>query len=650
MKSKDRKLGMNSPISRRDILQGFGVVTAGALAMGSPSLAQQILGAENGTGELINNGYPPSLTGLRGNHPGSFEVAHELGRAGRTDLGDVQEADASDYDLVIVGAGISGLSAAHFYRQQNPGARILILDNHDDFGGHAKRNEFQLGNRTLISYGGSSFMVEPSAYSEIVKGLLHDLGVDITRFDTAFDQEFYRRHGLASGLHFNSENWGVDRTVPFTGTFLQYLPLADPGLTAEQSVAQMPISEAAKSEFLHLLTIEVDQIPHIKVDAKEKYLSSISYREFLSRHLGITEPEVFAVLQDLATDPGMGIEAVDAYLALSYAGLPGWDAAGLPEDTEEYDPFIHHFPDGNATIARLLVRSMIPAVAPGNTMEDVITARFDYAELDRADSEVRIRLNSTVTSVQHDGDPSTAESVRISYMLNGNAYRVKSRACVLACNNSIIPYLCPELPQLQKDALAHQVKQPVLISNIAIRNWQAWKKLGVGAVLAPGSYHTGVQLDYPVSLGDYSCSAGPDEPITVTMYRYPHTNYQGLSAKQQYRQARHELLSTAFETIERNIRSQLGSMLGAAGFDPATDIMGITVNRWAHGYAYDTFPHALFDQLYEDDEDELYPHIRARKPFGRITIANADSAASAMLEAAVEQGHRAVSERQVSSS
>jgi spermidine dehydrogenase len=168
--------------------------------------------------------------------------------------------------------------------------------------------------------------------------------------------------------------------------------------------------------------------------------------------------------------------------------------------------------------------------------------------------------------------------------------------------------------------------------------------MGIGAVLSPGSYHIGAQLDYPVSLGDYSSSSEPDQPVTVTMYRYPHTNNQGLTAKEQYRRARHELMSTSFETIERNVRTQLTSMLGSAGFDPARDIMAITVNRWAHGYAYDMYSHALFDQLYEDEDDERYPHMRARKPFGLITIANADSAASAMLEAAVEQGHRAVTE------
>jgi spermidine dehydrogenase len=391
-----------------------------------------------------------------------------------------------------------------------------------------------------------------------------------------------------------------------------------------------------------LLTTDEDQIPDVGSDAKSEYLDSISYREFLLRHLNITEPEVFEVLQDLTSDFGVGIDAVPAGAAMYYTGLPGWDATGLPDDAGQTEPYIHHFPDGNASVARLLVRSMIPAVAPGNTMEDVVTAHFDYSKLDQADSSVRIRLRSTVTNVAHDGDARSAKRVSISYVRNGQAFRVKARGCVLACDNSIIPLLVPELPATQREALAFQVKTPILYTSVALRNWQAWKKLGIGAVYAPGSYHIHATLDFPVSLGNYSYSDGPDKPVVVHMERFPHVNNQDLTAREQYRRGRYELMSTSFDTIERNVRTQLAGMLGEGGFDPATDITGITVNRWAHGYA--NFYNSLFDAVYADDDDERYPHISARKRYGRIAIANADAAASAMLEAAVEQGYRAATE------
>jgi len=616
MNVTDRKLGMGRPITRRDLLHGVGALTAGALLPNT-------LFAEPLTVTHSASPYPPALTGLRGNHVGSFEVAHQLARAGRVDWGQVKTPDGLDYDLVVVGGGISGLSAAHFYRKENPGARILILDNHDDFGGHAKRNEFEVGGRTLISYGGSETLEAPSSYSHIVKELLRDLGVDIKRFDTAFDQGFFDRHGLGSGIHFNKEKWGVDRILPLG------------------SVQKMPISPAAKKELARMLRTVTDQMPEIPAEDKVAYLSSISYREFLSKHLGISEPEVFTLFQDMTIDTGVGIEACPAYRALYYAELPGWEAAGLPEYEDE-EPYIHHFPDGNASIARLLVRQMIPAVAPGNTMEDIVTARFDYTKLDQVNSPVRLRLNSTVTRVQHDGDPNSASKVWVSYVREGQACRVHTRDCVLACNNSIIPYLCPELPQGQREALAEQVKTPILHTNVALRNWRPLKKIGLREVVSPGSYFITSSLDFPVTLGGYSYSGGPDEPIVLRMFRYPHVNNQGLDAREQSRQGRYELLSTPFETIERNVRTQLTSMLGEAGFDAGRDIVGITVNRWSHGYSYWYNP--LFDPIYDDYEDERYPHMLARKRFGRIGIANADAASNAMLESAVEQAHRAVTE------
>ncbi len=245
--------------------------------------------------------------------------------------------------------------------------------------------------------------------------------------------------------------------------------------------------------------------------------------------------------------------------------------------------------------------------------------------------------------MEHDGDSNSAKQVGITYVRGDRAYRVQARSCVLACDNAMIPYLCPELPAPQREALSLQVKTPMLYTTVALRNWQAWKKLGLGGAVAPGSYHINAMLDFPVSLGGYSFAKDPDDPITVHMERFPHRSNEGLTLREQNRIGRREMLSTSFETIERHIRSQLAGMLGSGGFDPARDIEGITVNRWPHGYSY-TWYNPLFDPVYEEDDDERYPHIRARKRFGRIAIANADAGANAMFETAVEQGHRAVTE------
>ncbi|MCZ6773363.1 MAG: NAD(P)/FAD-dependent oxidoreductase [Proteobacteria bacterium] len=580
MKSTDRNLGMDRRISRRDLPHGVGFLAATSLAPGR-ALADELLGLERaGAG-----GYPPALTGLRGSHIGSFEAAHALARNGKTDWGPVHEPDSGIYDLVVVGGGISGLAAAYFYRKAHPGARILILDNHDDFGGHAKRNEIAVGGRTLLGYGGSQTLEAPSDFSDVVKTLLGDLGVDIERFYAAYDQDFYRRNDLSGGVYFGADDWGAGRLVRYDlGGLGGYLPLAPSILSAGEAVDRMPISEPARREILRLLVTEQDRMPEVPADEKEDYLYEISYREFLSRHLDIHEPEVFAVFQNLATESSVGIESTAAGEAIYYSGLPGKMATGIPE-REEDEPYIHHFPDGNASIARLLVRAMIPAVAPGSTMEDVVTTRFDYSLLDTANSSVRLRLSSTVTRVENDGDPQSAKRVCISYVRGDRACRVQARCCVLACNNSMIPYLCPELPASQREALALQVRSPILYTKFSQRNWQAWKKLGIGAVVSPGGYHANAMLDFPVSLGDYRFSSEAGDPIAVHMERFPHRPNEGLSEREQRRRGRHELLATSFETIERNIRSQLADTLADGGFDPARDIEGITVNRWPHGYA-----------------------------------------------------------------
>jgi len=635
MKSKDRKLGMDRSISRRDLLHGFGAAAAASFVPGQ-IFADEILAMER-TGV-----YPPAITGMRGNHPGSFDIAHPVAVSGSVDWGPSSEPDDVIYDLVVVGAGISGLAAAHFYRKSNPDARILILDNHDDFGGHAKRNEFNVDGKTLIGYGGSQTLEEPSDYNRPTKTMLDDLGVDLSRFDSAYDQDFYRRHGLAAGVFFDKQNWGTDRLVNFDlGSLGFYLPVIPSKLSAAEAVEQMPISDAARAEMLQLLTTTENRLADIPLDEREDYLYSITYRDLLSKHLGITEPEVFAVLQNLSTDSGVGIDKAMAGDSIFYMSLPGRNAIGIPE-FEEGEPYIHHFPDGNASIARLLVRSMIPGVAPGSTMDDIVTARFDYDRLDRADAAVRLRLNSTVVHVENDGVPKTAKQVNVSYVQNGRTSRVQARHCVLACYNAMVPSICPELPASQREALAWQIKTPMFYTTVALRNWHAWKNLGIGAVVAPGGFHVNAMLDFPVSLGEYQFADDPGDPITVHMERFWHQPNKGLSERDQYQLGRLEMLATPFETIERNIRQQLSDTLDGGGFDPARDIAGITVNRWAHGYSYSY--NGTEDPYYDRRNDERYPHVRARKSRGRIAIANSDAGASAIIHSAVEQAYRAVGE------
>src|SRR6185312_1292369 len=172
---RGRELGEDRRIPRRDFLQGA-LVAAGTMLSG-PFLRAYADEPDSTAAQDLPGYYPPRRTGLRGSHPGSFEAAHAL-RDG-TAVGQASDKQES-YDLVIVGAGISGLAAAHFYRARNPSAgRILILDNHDDFGGHAKRNEFELAGRMHLMNGGTLEIDSPRPYSPIAEGLIRELGINV---------------------------------------------------------------------------------------------------------------------------------------------------------------------------------------------------------------------------------------------------------------------------------------------------------------------------------------------------------------------------------------------------------------------------------------------------------------------------------------
>ncbi|MEZ4456679.1 MAG: NAD(P)/FAD-dependent oxidoreductase [Gemmatimonadales bacterium] len=573
--------------------------------------------------------YPPALTGLRGSTDAAFEVAHRL-RDGAADPAWSQPADSRErYDLVVVGGGISGLSAAHFYRKRwGRQARILILDNHDDFGGHARRNEFTVDGKLLIGYGGTQSIDTPAAYSEVASGLLRELGIDVSRFETAFDQAFEEHHGLGRGYFFDRETFGEDRLV-----------VHHPGGDWRAAVDQFPLDAFAKGTIVRIYETREDFFPELSQAEKKARLLGMSYVTFL-KTVGGVAPAALPFFQRLTQDLyGVGIDAISA-LDCSSLGFPGFDGLGL--DGEPFrgqgrssyrtvdQPYIYHFPDGNASIARLLVRGLVPGSIPGSTMEDVVTARARYDRLDRPGSAVRIRLASTAVRAVEEGG-----GVAVTYVKGGQARLVRAKHCVLACWHAVIPNLCPELPAEQREAMKYGVKVPLLYTNVALRNWRAFAEAKVAEIKAPGAYWLSAGLDFPVSLGRYRFAATPDDPIIVFMERTPCS--PGLPERDQHRAGRFELLATPFEKLEREIRSQLGRMLGGHGFDPARDIAGITVNRWSHGYTYEY--NALWDPIWEAGKA---PNEIARRPFGRITFANADAAAYAYTNAAIDEAYRAV--------
>jgi spermidine dehydrogenase len=255
-------------IARRDFINGM-AIGAGAIVAGGWLSAPA--GATAPAAQDVPGYYPPTLTGMRGSHPGSYEAAHAVrdGTASAPAAGTIAET----YDLIIVGAGIGGLAAAHFYLARKPGARILILDNHDDFGGHAKRNEFNVDGRMLLANGGTWAIESPFPYSAVAHGLLTELGVDPPRLERHDHHAKYYR-GLSRAVFFDRETFGVDRLV--TG-----LPQTGAGGTAgapsptawSAFVAKTPLSAQAQADIVRIETGTIDYLPGLTSDQKKERLS-----------------------------------------------------------------------------------------------------------------------------------------------------------------------------------------------------------------------------------------------------------------------------------------------------------------------------------------------------------------------------------------
>ncbi len=628
-------------ISRRDFVSGCAMsLAAGTTVAAIDAVAQDLLDPA----ALPPDYYPPTRHGLRGSHEGSFEVLHEAlqGAAwNAVDTGDRQ------YDLVVVGGGLSGLSAAYFYRKQvGPDARILILDNHDDFGGHAKRNEFWHDGKMHLVNGGTLNVEAPQQYSTVAAGLLWELGVDRERYFEKNSSMWsrYSDMGLKGSIFYDAETFGEDKLVVGYGD----LPIGD-------FIRQAPVSDEVRLDAIRLYEEKKDYLPGLNAAEKRRTLTGMSYRDFVVNIVGCHQEVMHLFDSSLL---GIFVTAMDAIPAIychemGYPGFEGLNLDEIPPNQLAHEPGGQHgrenvaraesgdpdmyFPDGNATVARLLVRSLVPDAVNGESMEDIVTARVDYSLLDRDENMVRVRLNSSVIDVAHIND----DQVETTYVIGESAYTVKSGSVVMACWNSVIPHICREVPAVQKEALSYGSKSPLVYTGVLVSNWQPWVDAGISRVTAPGGFHPSIGLPPSLELGEYQTSRNPENPIVLRMSCY--FGEPGLSRREQHRVGRNRMLATPFSTFEHHIRDQLSRILGPTGFDDERDILGIAVNRWPHGYTYSYNP--LFDpEEWAYTTTSERPCVIGRQRIGRIAIANADAAASPHTDAAINEAYRAVNE------
>ncbi|MEP5566506.1 MAG: FAD/NAD(P)-binding protein [Halioglobus sp.] len=617
MKKSDIELGMKREITRRDFIHDAALATMG---LGLPlNLSAQ------GMEDASTAYYPPTQTGLRGSHPGSFENAHRLAREGK---GFPNPVDLNEtYDLVVVGAGISGLAAAHFYRKRyGEDSRILLLENHDDFGGHARRNEFHQGGQMRLALGGVHNL-EYWSFSETVSSLLEELGVDVQ--DMIKHKEFQYGSDGPNGpaIFFDEENYGRNVLVPrcdFTR-----------GKTGAQdaSIDSFPMGKEAREQLKRFFAMRTNVLEEMSDDEVEQYVTNTPYYDFLREHGGLGE-EALQVF-DNANHGNWGVETRSLSVAeCVYEGMPGINLLGEDDTSADWDYNPAMWPDGNASLARLQVRALIPSVSPDANADNIALAKFDYGQLDNADAPVRLRLNSTVINITN-----TEQGVSVSYIKEGKTVRVSAKHGVLACYHSIIPHLCPTMPEAQRNAQKYQVKIPLLLTNVLIRSSESLDKLGITGASCPGRMHSNVFMFKGLNTGGFEHRAADKGPVPLTFWGSISPPKDVVDLKAQFRASRQIMLNLSFEDYEREVRTVLDGMLGPAGFDVQRDILAITVNRWPHGYAYEYMN--LWDPEFAEGEA---PHELARQPFDNIVVANADSGASAYTHVAIDEAFRAIGE------
>jgi spermidine dehydrogenase len=613
----DRELGLDQYITRRDFVYGASLLL-GSCAF-DPGDGNPPPGSDY-TFRVGDDWYGPGGSGdyamSHGNTPQLIQAAHEI-RAGTFKRPLTSAIDSGEvYDLIIVGGGFAGLSAAHHFQRLNPNGRALIIDNHPIFGGEAKRNDFMVNGVHLSGPQGSNdFAVQTKT---------GDPDDYFTALNIPREFEFTEPGGPAAGMRIPFDNYDYmhwHHDIFDVGHY--FSNTAQPWVRDlwRTGLAGTPWDKGLQEAFLRLRRAEVETPADMETGP---WLDSMTINQYYENVLGM--PAEVGQYYDpiMASIIGLGGDAISAHWG-NYFSMPGFIRPQSYSETP-----LRSFPGGNAGIARHFVKKMIPNAIAGTSFGDTLFGKIDFDELDREGNTIRIRLNSTVVRVAKE----SRNRVRVTYTRNGEVHQLHASAVVMASGGWVNQHVIADLPKSHRDAYESFAHSPVLVANVALHNWRFLERLGISAAIWSGGFGFTCNIRRPMVVGGKSQPLHPDQPIVLTFYAPIYK--PGLPLKKQGVVGRAELLGTSFTDYERQIREQMTKMFASGGFEPTRDIAGIILNRWGHAYL-NPGPGFLFGA-----NGAAAPPDVIRQPLDRIAIGHSELRGHQYWTGAAGEGRRAV--------
>jgi spermidine dehydrogenase len=621
---------MNSEITRRDFL-GSTLLASGAILLEGLSPAELLAETDDFTGYGGVGEYSRS----NGNTLEVLQAGHKIRDGAYNPLPGNTVDTGEIYDCVIVGGGISGLAAALcFLRQAGPSASVLILENHPIFGGEAKQNEFEVDGKRLIAHQGSAIYLVPYPHSFIAR-FYESIGLHAPKLnyqkwtgpkpDMVLGRTPYDSAGLSHGQY---GFWFGSRFGATSGTWL-----IDP---VGKDMQGAPVRDGTRKELQRWFSGKAADeakfdLPKYEGDTASRRLDAISLEQHYIEHFGLSRDTIRGFLSPVeGGGSGLGPDALSAYCDYAADLLHPFD--------DGPDEAVQMFPGGNTTIARLMVKALIPQSIDGPASVDGVSrGAVKFEALDSRGAAARIRLSATTVSVRHDGDPAKAEYVSIAYAHAGQVFRVKARSAVMAGGSWTTKHIVADLPREHRAAYAQFYRSPCMMANVAVRNWRFLHKMGISGCRwfeGVGNY---MDVCRQAVVGGIDEGIGPDSPVVLAvkvLYSFP-----GLSTEEQGHRGRGEMLATAFRDYEQRIREQFTSMFGTAGFEAKRDIAGIVLNRWGHAYLS---PQPGF--FFGKEGNPAPRDILRSAPFGRIAFANTDLAGAMDHRYSILEAQRAVNQ------